>query len=373
MALRDELIKLSKKIEDKRDSFLTEEATKMGLIVPFIHALGYNVFDPNEVCPEYVSTPSDKKDQRVDYAILKDNHPIILIECKALGTPLEKGQADQLRKYFGGGDFKAPVAILTDGCVYKFYTDLVTPNKMDKSPYMTFDLSKIKDRLIPEIAKLSKENFDPEDAVSSAERLKYTENFKTTFAANIERPDDKLVQFFIEQSDFEGSKITAKIKEKFRPILRDAISGYILDQINDRFSQALANAKKEEENKAKQSEAEAAAAIAEDNTAPNEEEIQGLYIVKSIVSPEIAPSAVQGKSQKSKFSVLLNGNIQRPIVRFYFDNSDDLEIGIVNENKDVERVKIDSVEDIYKYADPIKRRALLYVKPAPATAEEKTE
>lgn len=358
MNLTEELYKLAKKIETKKASFETEEATKMGLIVPFIQALGYNVFDTDEVCPEYVATTSDKKDQRVDYAILKDGVPIILIECKVLGTPLEVGQADQLRKYFINGEFKAPVAILTDGNVYKFFTDLMKENVMDKTPYMTFTLSNINKRLIPEIQKLGKENFNPDEAVSAAEKLKYTGLFKQLFAQNIEEPADDLVRFFIANSDFEAGRITSKYIEKFRPILKDAITGYISDRITEKFTQALSETKKEQEEQEKEAEAR----LEEESTVvTNEFEMQGFYIVKAILSDIISPDRIYLRDKQTRCLVLFDDNIRKPLVKLYFQSSENLAIELIDENKNAEWHAITKVEDIYSYSSQIRARAMAYV------------
>lgn len=363
MDLKEELNKIAKRIdsEEKREKYLTEAATTMGLVVPFIRALGYDVYDVNEVCPEYVATSSDKKDQRVDYAILKDGTPIILIECKALGTPLEQGQADQLRKYFGKGNFKAPVAILTDGNIYKFYTDLVKENVMDKSPYMTFTLLKMSDRLIPEIQKLSKESFNPDEAVSAAEKLKYTGIFKKFFDENVENPQDDLVKFFIKKSDY-GSNVTSKLVEKFRPILKDAINGYIIDRINEKFSQALENTKKDEEKRAAEAE-EREAAADQDRVVTTDIELNGFYIVKAILASVVPAEKIAMRDKKTRFLVLFDDNIQKPIVKFYFDDPDHLSVELVNDDKTGDKHEIEKLDDLYKFADQMKHRALSYMNP----------
>lgn len=358
MDLTEELKKLAKKIETKSQSFATEEATKMGLIVPFIRALGYDVFDTAEVCPEYVATTSDKKDQRVDYAILKDDVPIILIECKALGTQLEVGQADQLRKYFGNGKFKAPVAILTDGNTYKFYTDLMKENVMDRTPYMTFTLTDMNKRLIAEIQKLGKENFNPDEAVSAAEKLKYMGLFKKFFSENIEEPKDDLVKFFIANSDFEANRITSKYIEKFRPILKEAITSYIADRITEKFAQAMAETKKEQD--AKEQETNNLEAQ-EEEIVTTQEEIQGLYIVKSILTGIVQPERISLRDKQTRCLILFDDNIRKPLIKFYFESPEKMEVEIVKVDKSVERHEIAKLDDIYKFSEEIKARALAYL------------
>ena len=82
MDFKDEIKQIADKIEMQKDQIQTEEATKNAFILPFIKALGYDIFNPFEVIPEYVCDIGTKKGEKIDYAILKENKPIILIECK---------------------------------------------------------------------------------------------------------------------------------------------------------------------------------------------------------------------------------------------------------------------------------------------------
>ena len=78
----------------------TEEATKNALILPFISALGYDIFNPTEVLPEFTADVGIKKGEKVDYAILKEKAPLIIFECKRAGTDLSQVHASQLYRYF---------------------------------------------------------------------------------------------------------------------------------------------------------------------------------------------------------------------------------------------------------------------------------
>jgi hypothetical protein len=100
MDLIDRLRKIAAKIPKIREHLKTEEATKLSLVQPFINALSYNVFDPTEVCPEFVADVGTKKGEKVDYAILSDGHPIILIECKVVNANLSAEHPTQLYRYF---------------------------------------------------------------------------------------------------------------------------------------------------------------------------------------------------------------------------------------------------------------------------------
>ncbi len=54
--------------------------------MPFINALGYNVFNPREVMPEFIADIGIKKGEKIDYAIFQDGVPIMFFECKWSGA-----------------------------------------------------------------------------------------------------------------------------------------------------------------------------------------------------------------------------------------------------------------------------------------------
>ena len=129
MDFKDQLKQLAERIQTLKDQIHTEEATKTSLILPFIQALGYDVFNPMEVIPEMVCDIGTKKGEKIDYCIMKDSEPIILIECKHWGQDLSLHD-NQLLRYFHVS--KAKFGVLTNGIIYRFYTDLISPNKMDE-------------------------------------------------------------------------------------------------------------------------------------------------------------------------------------------------------------------------------------------------
>ena len=70
LELKAKVISLSERVSTLTSSISTEEATKQAFVVPFIMALGYDVFNPLEVVPEYTADVGTKKGEKVDYAIL---------------------------------------------------------------------------------------------------------------------------------------------------------------------------------------------------------------------------------------------------------------------------------------------------------------
>lgn len=171
MEFEEKLASLAAKIRQQKSAIQTEEATKTAFVMPFIQSvLGYDVFNPLEVVPEFTSDIGTKKGEKVDYAILKEGEIQILIESKKVGEPLNINHASQLFRYFHVTN--ARISILTNGQVYKFFTDLDAPNKMDEKPFLELDLLDIDDHAIPELQKLTKSAFDVESIINAAGELK---------------------------------------------------------------------------------------------------------------------------------------------------------------------------------------------------------
>lgn len=173
----DQLKQFSNRVTSLQETIQTEEATKTAIIMPFLAMLGYDVFNPHEVVPEFTADVGIKKGEKVDYAILKDGEPVILIECKSITENLDQHDS-QLFRYFG--TTSAKFAILTNGLTYRFYTDLDDQNKMDKDPFLSINILDIQENQVPELKKFCKAEFDVDSIFSTASELKYANEFKRT-------------------------------------------------------------------------------------------------------------------------------------------------------------------------------------------------
>ena len=190
--------KLAEKARSQKDLLDTEEATKNALIMPFIQELGYNVFDPQEVRPEYTADVGTKKGEKVDYAIFRKDSPAILFECKALGVALDSSHRNQLFRYFSAIT-KVRFGVLTNGLMYQFYTDLDHKNRMDEKPFLEFNLSNIQEPLVEELQKFTKANFNADTIISRAEDLKYTREIKHLLAGEYNAPTKEFVRFCMDR------------------------------------------------------------------------------------------------------------------------------------------------------------------------------
>lgn len=219
MEFAERLIALATKVRQQRVNIQTEEATKNAFVMPFISTiLGYDVFNPLEVVPEFVADVGVKKGEKIDYAIVHNGNVQMLIECKKSSEPLRIEHTSQLFRYFAAT--QARIAILTNGEKYHFYTDLDAPNRMDAKPFLILDLTEIDETLIPELTKLTKEVFDLDSIINAAGELKYIGQLKRELGKQFSSPTDEWVKFFTTRV-YEGS-FTQKVREQFTELVAKA-------------------------------------------------------------------------------------------------------------------------------------------------------
>lgn len=335
MELSEKLKDFSKRIETIKEGVKTEEATKTSLIMPFFNILGYDVFNPMEFCPEYVADVGIKKGEKVDYAILQNGVPSILIECKSCSDPLSK-HSSQLFRYFGTS--AAKFGILTNGIVYKFYTDLEESNKMDLSPFLEINLLELKEAHINELKKFCKDNFDSDKVFSTASELKYSGLIKEYLLNQLENPSEDFVKHILYYV-YEGQR-TQKIIEKYQPLVKKAFTSFINDIVNQKISSALTSDEVEEP--------EITPPETTSKVITTEEEIESFYIIRGLLSEIIPVEDIVHRDTESYFGILYKDNNRKPICRINLDTKNK-QLLIPDESKKFERIYIDSLNDIYKY------------------------
>lgn len=346
MDLVDKLATISNKISDYMDKLETEEATKNALIMPFIAALGYDVFNPGEVHPEYCADIGTKKGEKVDYAIKKDDQVIMLMECKSCKTDLAKEHMSQLFRYFHVTS--ARFGILTNGVQYQFYSDLEEDNKMDEMPFLIFDLRNFSDHQIAELKKFTKSTFAQEEIVSSARIMKSSRAIKQILEQELEAPSEAFVKFFVSQ--IYTGKLTQHVIESYSPIVKMSFSQYIKGKISDSLQSALS--KNEEPTPSPNAPVEVSNDEEKSEITTTEIERTGFYMVQAILQEIIEAERVVMRDAKSYCAILLDDNNRKPICRLWF-NTANLYLGLFTQ-KTEEKVHISKVSDIYKYADRLK-------------------
>lgn len=357
MDFKDSIKRLSERIESLKGNLPTEEATKTALIMPFISALGYDVFNPLEVLPEMCCDIGTKKGEKIDYAILRDGEPIILIECKHWQQNLTLHD-NQLLRYFHVS--KAKFGVLTNGIIYKFYTDLAEPNKMDEKPFLEVNLLDIKDEQIEELKKFHRSYFDVGAILSTASELKYMGELKAVIEKEFSSPSPDLVKFLCKQV-YEGV-FTQKILEQFTALLKRTINNYINATISERLKAAI----KDNEAPAAEQPAEEQATVHVEETAVSkinttEEELQAFYVVKAILRGSVPAERVTYRDAQTYFAIFIDNNNRKPVCRLYLDSENNKRITFVDEAKKEHHNKIATLDDIYQYADEIIAAAKRYL------------
>lgn len=356
MVLKDIIYQIVSRWEKTKDSITTEEATKNALIMPMIMAWGYDVFNPDEVLPEMTCDIGTKKGERIDYAIMNNGEPQILIECKHWGQNLNLHD-NQLLRYFNVS--KAKFGVLTNGLEYRFYTDLNKPNVMDEVPFLAFDLRKIKDSQIEELKKFHKSAFDLENILNSASELKYMGQLKEIFKSEFSEPTPELTKYFAKQI-YEGA-YTAKVADQMQPLVKRAIQSYIGDQIANKLNAALESNEKTEMTDAESNVnvAKNESTMAENHEANNgivttQEEIDAYNIIKAILRKDVDVSRIAMRDAVSYCAILFDNNNRKPIVRLYFNNVKNLRIALLNEDGKEEKFNIESLDALYDYDEKLR-------------------
>lgn len=350
MDIIDRLKDLNDRFLKLKDGIETEEATKNAFIMPFISVLGYDVFNPTEVVPEFTADIGTKKGEKVDYCIFHDNKPTIIIEAKHWKEKLDAHHS-QLHRYFHVSEAK--FAILTNGIQYKFYSDLEEKNIMDKLPFFEFTLDKVSDNDVNELKKFQKETFDVDTILSNASDMKYAKGIKEALKSELDSPSSDFVKFLTTKV-YEG-RITGKIIDQFEGIVQKSIKSLMNEMINNRLSLALGTEETETVEPiedATQSEKEE---MVDDNgIVTTEEELEGFRIIQAIVRKSVSLERIHKRDTKSYFGILLDDNNRKPICRLWF-NGGKKHLGLFDENKQETKHHIEKLEEIYQYEDAIRK------------------
>ncbi|WP_086122892.1 type I restriction endonuclease [Hydrogenophaga sp. IBVHS1] len=362
----DQLRVLASRISVTKDMIQTEEATKNSMVMPFIQILGYNPFDPLEVTPELIADIGTKKGEKVDYAILRDGKPIMLFECKKAGGDLSINHAGQLFRYFHVT--AARFGVLTNGLVYKFFTDLEHPNKMDEKPFFEFNILDFRDRDVEELKKFAKAAFDLDTILTTANELKYTRAIQNKLSAWIENPPEEVVRLLA--TDLIGNKkFTVAIREQFTPIARRAFEQLIGERINARLKGAMSpeavsviNLQPPAtpmQNTANPIPLATSATQAQVDTSM--EEFEAFHLVKAILRDVVSPKRIFIRDAQSYCAVLLDDNNRKPICRLRFNNNQKLRLGLFSTSKEEEVMNIEAVDDVFLYADQLRATATFHL------------
>ena len=197
-----------------------EEATKQSLIVPLFTLLGYDITDPRECMPEYKADfGRERSSKPVDWAFLQSGRPVFFVEAKEVGKKLS-GYDEQLADYFAKSP-EAKLGILTNGVHWRFFTDLVNENVMDKEPFVKWDVLKDDPPPMDFLRLLQKSQYNSQLIRTFAERSR-AQNLLVNELTRLLEPDAEFTKLAIER--IETRNLTANVVESWKPIVANAIN-----------------------------------------------------------------------------------------------------------------------------------------------------
>jgi len=341
-----EISKLAKRIEQTKEFTHTEESTKMSFVLPFFKVLGYDYTDPREVVAEFTADINSKNMDKVDYVIMDNGQPAILVECKHWSVKLDS-HINQLLKYFVSTSAK--FAILTNGIDYFFYTDLETTNILDKTPFLKINMLNLKTHSLKELMKFKKDMFNVNEILTTAEELKYTGSVISLFGKEYNEPSDDFIRHVISNV-YSGVKNKAVV-EKFRPIVKNSFAQFVNDLISDRLETVLRPEIKEVPTEPLVT--ETSEVDEEIESVPTEEEIQAFYIVKGILAEETELDLIQYKDTTRYFAVLYDNKVTKWICRLSLSPTS--KILILPDALQSEKITLISVSDLYRHKEVLLR------------------
>ncbi|SAY38790.1 type I restriction endonuclease [Candidatus Synechococcus spongiarum] len=342
-----------------------EEATKMALVAPFLRALGYDIFNPAEVMPEFsADLPLVKAGERVDYAILENGQPKILVEVKAYKTNLDAAERGQLQRYFHAT--KARIGLLTNGHVFQFFADLDEANKMDEKPFTEVNLLDLRHATLSQLKHVTKPKFNLDELLGIAEELKYVKGVKDEIRQELTEPSDWLVKE-MAQRVHSAKRISPQILDSFRPIVADAIQSYIADCINETLDKSIKIVEVKEHDH-KSDKKDTAEAENSNDVITIQEETKALYVVKAICANLVDTSRVIEKDTKNYCNITLDGQVRKSFLRLRFNSLRKKKVMIFDQDQP-EAVPVSTPFDLYQYEERIRKALKLKLKP-PGDSEQ---
>ncbi|NVK17732.1 MAG: type I restriction enzyme HsdR N-terminal domain-containing protein [Methylocystaceae bacterium] len=342
MDLSEEVRTLAKRAKELIGSIETEEATKTALVLPMLRALGYDVFNPLEVVPEFNADVGIKKGEKVDYAIYNGGKLSVLIECKKIGEPLAGCHANQLYRYFTVTE--ARFGILTNGIIYEFYSDLDERNKMDNKPFFIFDILSNSESDLRELKKFGKVKYQEDTILSAANNLKYARLLHAVITEELENPSEEFVKL-LGTRVYEG-RMTSNVLEWMSNLVKDALAHTIRARVRANLESALDKGNLEEETTEEVDDLERNGVIT------TEQEIESFNIVRAILSEVVETDRIFMRDSKTYCAIIFDDNNRKPICRLYLDGRQ-WRVGTFEERQE-RKNDINQVSDIFKLKTQLK-------------------
>ncbi len=242
MGLYEDLRNLAEQIKKRQAHVKGEEATKQALVLPFLQVLGFDIYDPTEVKPEYIADFAKKKSsgqfEKIDYAITLKGEPAIFVECKAIDVAVEDHDG-QLARYFNSTP-SVKLGVLTNGIQYRFFTDLRNQNIMDATPFLEFNILRVTERESDLIRPFTKDSFNSAIIQRHAEEIISLEKVTALINELLRNPSENFIRFVLSELELVGGRVTANVVSRFEPIVKKSIQTALLGMMTKSIQQEIA-------------------------------------------------------------------------------------------------------------------------------------
>jgi hypothetical protein len=337
MNLESQLLNIRQHIQEHRDNLKSEEATKSALVIPFLRALGYDVTNPNHVTPELVADIGDRKGERVDYGLGPRDNEAIIVECKRCDIAMTPANHDryfaQVRRYFHVKK-NVKFAILTNGIICEFYSDIDDLNIMDKTPFYTIDLTLAPTaRDIAVLSLFEREKFSLPFAYESAGKMLQKVRVKAYLYAETTSPSEEFSAFVGSQVHKDKGRFTSNVKSTYQELVPEAMA----EIMEERIKANREDAKRE---------------MGPQPSGTKQHVIDGYNIIRAITAPYVEPDRIVMRENQSYCAVLLDDNARKTIIRLYFNNPARLSLGLMKDKEET-RLPISKLQDIFQSHEQI--------------------
>jgi hypothetical protein len=311
MDFKERLLKHVEHVKNVGAHCDSEETTKQALILPVLDILGFSPYDPTKVKAEFGSdVPGVKANERVDYALFCGGVPVMFVEAKGYRENLTN-HAPQLARYFNATP-EVTIAAITNGREWRFFTDLVDKNVMDKEPFLDVDLLNLQRNDSEQFSRFRHDQFQPEALRTLAEESVYLTAFKAAVKKSVLECDIDFVRYIAGKSTIQRT-MTAKFIEGITPIVKQAVAQTMSEMVVNSLS-APPIAAPQEQMKTDETE--------RDTVDPHNAKIVTTAAERKLLAivQDILPGEpLHGKDTESYYTVLYQNKVNRWLLRFSGD------------------------------------------------------
>ena len=194
------------RVRSIREYCSNEEQTKVSLINPYLEHLGFDVRDPRYVQLEYRSDIGSGT-ERVDYALLKNGKPALLIEAKPATTILPSEAPVQLRRYAMAIPELRYCAV-TNGVHWHWYAKSQNSGDLNPNPFLVHDAT---DPNVVEVRWLASLRNDPQNWDSIATEQNLQTKIGEWFTHQRTDPDEHFIVSIIRGVDERNNQKTRDV------------------------------------------------------------------------------------------------------------------------------------------------------------------